>query len=76
MAEVEWKIRLLEERRLKSSNSSELEVLAMGILKSPQDMSKIVQRMVVEKQVLKYQEKKRNTPGSVEIAVMIVAVTL
>lgn len=76
MAEVEWKIRLLEERRLKSRNASELEVLAMGILKSPQDMSKMVQRMVVDKQVLKYQEKKRSTLGSVEIAVMIVAVAL
>lgn len=71
MAEVEWKIRLLEERRPNSRNSSELEVLAMGMLKSPQEISKIMQGMVVETQVLKYQEEKRNALGSVEIAVLM-----
>jgi len=63
VAEVVWKIRLLEERRPNSRNSSDLEVLAMGILESLQGMPKIVYSMVVEKQVLKPSRKAEENPG-------------
>lgn len=68
---------MLEEKRPNSRNSSELEVLAMGMLNSLQSISKMCTKVVVEKQVLKPSREEEEHPwigrdNSKEIDIIII----